>query len=188
MRSLELLSFFWSLTIILVVKIWNFDFGHLRYPLPSVIENIRGAKCISDAVLYWQDHNLAHISLQVAQVCPHPQVSTLSRRSDPQMLDRLEIGLDSNLKLSDPHWISVSVGENQDAVEHIFCSALWEENFCRRRKKKNEENQNQMRNRIFLRKNFNLIKAVLTDWRQVQTYISSLLSPCPSVSKRPVLS
>ena len=31
MGSLELLSYFWSLNTILVVKIRNFDFGHLRY-------------------------------------------------------------------------------------------------------------------------------------------------------------
>ena len=32
MGSLELLSYFWSLNTIPVVKIWNFDFGHLTYP------------------------------------------------------------------------------------------------------------------------------------------------------------
>ena len=32
MGSLELLSYFWSLNTIPVVKIQNFDLGHLTYP------------------------------------------------------------------------------------------------------------------------------------------------------------
>ena len=32
MASLELLPYFWSLNTIPVVKIWNFDFGHLSHP------------------------------------------------------------------------------------------------------------------------------------------------------------
>ena len=32
MASLELLPIFWLLNTIPVVKIWNFDFGHLSHP------------------------------------------------------------------------------------------------------------------------------------------------------------
>ena len=45
MGSLELIAYFWSLNNLAVVKIWNFDFGHLSHPptnwdkIPTLTEN-----------------------------------------------------------------------------------------------------------------------------------------------------